>query len=97
MTKRVTIRGRSYPSQTAAAKALGVTLPTVNMAAKLGTLDYVGLGKEGTRQAMLSNRRAAKPIVLNGVEYESQVEAASALGLPPSYLSGYFKVMERLQ
>lgn len=44
--KAVTIRGVEYISQTAAARALGVTQQVVSVARGRGTLDAVGLKKE---------------------------------------------------
>lgn len=43
--KSVTIRGTTYPSRTAAAKALGVTPSAVSQAEKYGWLDHVGLAR----------------------------------------------------
>lgn len=42
-----TIRGVTYPSQKAAALALGVSTTAIHMASKLGTLDNVGIRKFG--------------------------------------------------
>jgi hypothetical protein len=42
--KPVTIRGQEFPSRSAAAKHLGLSLAAVSKADKLGTLDRVGLG-----------------------------------------------------
>lgn len=44
--KPVTIRGRTYESHVAAAKALGVSDRTISMAVKRGTLDRVAMRKE---------------------------------------------------
>lgn len=66
--KPVTIRGVTYPSYTAAAKANNVTKAAVMLAATRGTLDNVGLGIK-------------KPITINGVKYASQREASKALGV----------------
>ena len=44
--KPVTIRGRTYESHVAAAKALGVSDRTISMAVKRGTQDRVALSKE---------------------------------------------------
>lgn len=43
--KSVTIRGTTYPSQTAAAKALGVTPQAVSLAIRYGGLDRLGLSR----------------------------------------------------
>lgn len=45
MPHPVTIRGVTYPSQTAAAKALGVSTSRISNAKREGTLDLVGLRK----------------------------------------------------
>ena len=44
--KPVTIRGRTYESHVAAAKALGVSDRTISMAVKRGTQDRVAMSKE---------------------------------------------------
>lgn len=44
--KPVTIRGVTYESHVAAAKALGVSDRTISMAVKRGTLDSIALRKE---------------------------------------------------
>ena len=44
----VTIRGVTYESHTAAAKALGVTDRAISMAVKRGTQDRIALSKEIT-------------------------------------------------
>lgn len=46
--KPVTIRGVTYESHVAAAKALGVSDRTISMAVKRGTQDRVALRKEKT-------------------------------------------------
>lgn len=66
-----TVRGVVYPSQCAAARALGVRQTTVNKAARIGTLDNLGTG--------LPNYR--KPITVNGVEYPSTRHAERAHGI----------------
>jgi len=54
--KSIIIRGTSYPSQTAAAKALGVTSQAINQADARKTLHRVGLGEMG-RDPSKSRRR----------------------------------------
>ena len=66
----VTIRGVEYPSQAAAAAALGVNPGTIHCAAKHGRLDAVGLGTN-----------PSKPTTIRGVEYPSRRAAAQALGV----------------
>lgn len=68
----VVIRGRHYPSQKAAAQALGVTPATVNDALNRGTIDRVGLGRAAA---------SAVPVTIRGRRYASQTEAARALGV----------------
>ena len=69
------IRGQLYPSQTAAAYALGVSLSRINHAVADGTTDTVGLGRSG---------RPGKPCYLNGKRWPSRAAAARALGVPAS-------------
>jgi hypothetical protein len=64
----VTIHGVTYPSQTAAALALGVSARTVSAAKKRDALDRVGLD-------------AFEPLTIRGVTYPSQTAAALALGV----------------
>jgi phage protein U len=64
----VTICGVTYPSQTAAALALGVSARTVSAAKKRDALDRVGLD-------------AVEPLTIRGVTYPSQTAAALALGV----------------
>lgn len=68
----VTIRGVQYESQTAAARALGVSQHTVWIALENGTLDRVGLGRG------LNN---ARPVLLDGVLYRSGAELRRVLGI----------------
>lgn len=93
MTKPVTIRGVAYPSQKAAAEALGVAKATVCAAAKRGTLDKVGLGlsQPGCEPAY------TRPTTVAGVTYPSRKAAAEALGVTLSQLSGYMSVVEVLE
>ncbi len=67
----VRIRGQDYPSQTAAARALGVSKSTVCLALDRGAIDRVGLG------------RKVRPIAtcVDGVWYRSQCQAAADTGL----------------
>jgi len=41
----VTIRGTTYPSQAAAARALGISVQAVHDALNRGRIDYAGLGR----------------------------------------------------
>ena len=72
------IRGTLYPSQSAAARALGVPQAAIYLAAEAGTLDNAGLGRNATR------RYAA---ILDGVRYESQADLARAAGVNPEWLN----------
>lgn len=91
MTRAVTIRGTVYPSQRAAADALGVKPATIAAARDAGTLDYVGLGPvSGERKARTSRRET----IIGGEVYASRTAAAQALGLPLSAVSGYARVAD---
>lgn len=68
------IRGEIYPSQTDAARAIGVHVSTVNRALDRGTEDNVGLGPQG---------HSHKPCTINGQRYPSRASAARALGVTP--------------
>jgi len=72
----VTIRGVTYPSQTAAAGALGVSQATISNAMARGTLDGVGLGVDGTPRG-----REQVPVTIRGVSYPSITAAAKAHGV----------------
>jgi hypothetical protein len=92
MTKSITVRGVTYPSQKAAAYALGVTGQTLGAANRRGTLDTVGLGPlqkgcEGVHK---------KPVILHGVEWASRAALAEHLGVSQSQLSSYFTVRDAL-
>lgn len=71
----LTIRGVEYPSQLAAAKALGISVPAICNAKKRGTLETVGLNPKRTEPS---------PVMIRGVVYRSQYAAAKALGLAAS-------------
>ena len=68
------IRGVLYPSQGAAARALGVHYTTVAKAMEEGTLDRVGLNPKG--------RRIGQPVEIDGVHYRSIRQASKATGIP---------------
>ena len=67
----ITIRGVTYPTAQAAARALGVQEQTVHVALRAGALDTVGMG---------SGHRAAMPVRVLGKTYPSARAAAAALG-----------------
>jgi hypothetical protein len=73
VTREVTIRGVTYPSQRHAAEALGVAPQTVAHAVKRGTADNVGLGplQKGCKPPRLC------AITIGGVAYtlEDAIEA----------------------
>ena len=92
MTKSIAVRGVTYPSQKAAAYALGVSEATVGSAKRRGTLDTVGLGPlqkgcEGVHK---------KPIIMDGVEWPSRAALAEHLGVSQSQLSSYFTVRDAI-
>jgi hypothetical protein len=68
----VRVRGVVYPSQRAAATALGVAEKTVRNALDAGTIDLVGLLVAG---------RPGKPCTYRGAEYPSMTAAAIACGV----------------
>ncbi len=72
-SKPVTIRGINYPSLTAAASALGVSVGSVSLAVKRGTEDTIGLGFR--KQADLE---------CDGVIYTNVRELAQAIGHTPA-------------
>lgn len=69
------IRGTLYPSQRAAAMALGVHPQTVTQALERGTENNIGLGRRGAPGA---------PCYMNGKRWPSQAAAARALGVRPA-------------
>ena len=92
MTKSITVWGVTYPSQKAAADALGISRSAVSSAKQRGTLDTVGLGplKKGCEGVH------TKPIIMDGVEWPSRAALAEHLGVRPSELSSYFKVCDAI-
>ena len=77
------INGTIYPSQKAAAQALGVTQSAISNAVRLGHHDRVGknLGRLGNTNAH------AKAVTLFGVKFRSQKEASEQLGISRRHLS----------
>ena len=90
MTTPVTVRGVTYPSMTAAARALGVTKQAVSRALDKGTLDGVGFGRR-------CEPTYTRPTIVCGVAYPSRRSAAAALGVRPSQLSAYFTVLKAVE
>lgn len=77
--KPVTIRGTTYDNPRAAAEALGVTMGAIHSARRRDALDRVGVPGRfftGPRPG-----RAPKPIVIDGVTYETARVAAEKLGV----------------
>ena len=68
----VTIRGVTYPSFSAAARALNVAPQTVRQAKARGTLHRVGLGQLGKERM---------PVRIGGVTYADVYAASAALGV----------------
>ncbi len=74
----VSVRGVSYPSQTAAAKAFKVGQGHIHRMAKSGTLDNLGLG---------TNFKVKFPVEVDGEPFESQADAARHIGIRPEHLN----------
>jgi hypothetical protein len=93
VTREVTIRGVTYPSQRHAAEALGVAPQTVAHAVKRGTADNVGLGplQKGCKPPRLC------AITIGGVAYPSHKAAAEALGVTSTAISFYLKVLRAIE
>jgi hypothetical protein len=77
------IRGVLYPSQKAAAAALGVHYTTVHKAVEAGTQDRVGLSPRG--------RRIALPVEIDRVQYPSRRAAAMALRVSKEQIAAMMK------
>ena len=67
---QVTIDGVTYPSQTAAAEALGVHVSAITKAKRRGTIARIGRGPY-----------RAKPITVDGVSYPSMSAAYRETGI----------------
>ena len=74
----VTIRGVTYPTPKAAAKACGVRVGTIYAARQNGTLDRVGLGPKWHTGASHHN---AVEITIRGKTYPTIADAAADLGV----------------
>lgn len=72
LSKPITIGGKCYPSQNAAAKALGISESAISQAVRRGTLNGLGAGR-GVRQYV--------PVTIRGITYPSQTAACKALGV----------------
>lgn len=82
----VVIRGVQYPSQTSAARALGVPQSAVYQALERGTLDGVGLGR---------NHHSKLRMMVDGVEFESIADAAREIGMRPDCLVSRRKIRHK--
>lgn len=71
-TKQVIIRGVTYPTQAAAAKAFGVTEGAISVARKRGSLDALGEGSGGFR---------AVAVTIGGLRFRSMEEAGRFYGV----------------
>lgn len=67
----VTIRGITYPSQYAAARALGVPQSSITIALNRGDLSGVGMGRNWQRKFAVS---------VDDVQYETMTLAAMEIG-----------------
>jgi len=80
----VLIRGQHYPSQRAAALALGVTQSAVSrMLTNRGHREGCGLRKYGAP----GNRNASRPLTIGPLTFESRTKAAEALGITRNQIS----------
>lgn len=71
--KPITIRGVTYPSQRAAAKALGLADATISQAKDEGRLDLIGTDVRAPHRGV--------PVEIGGVEYVSNRDARRHTGL----------------
>ena len=80
----VVIRGQHYPSQRAAAAALGVTQSAVSrMLTNRGHLEGCGLRKYGAP----GNQNNARPLTVGPMTFPSRKKAAEALGITRNQIS----------
>ncbi|QNN99773.1 hypothetical protein P67b_00014 [Ruegeria phage Tedan] len=75
MTNPVRIRGVDYPSQKAAADALGVSSWTIHYRLNRGTMQDLGATRPKTGPV------SAIPCIVHGVRYKSMTEAKKVLRL----------------
>ena len=87
--KSITVRGVTYPSHHEAARQLNLSVGTVYLAKKRGTLD--GLGMSTRKRAAETNYITATPTRINGIHYPSMQAAANALNINRSTL---YRVLE---
>ena len=87
--KPITVRGVTYDSHHAAARALNLSVGTIYLAKKRGTVD--GLGMTARTRAAVNHYKMATPTRINGVHYPSIQAAANALNINRSTL---YRVLE---
>ena len=80
------VRGVVYESLAAASRAIGISVPSLRQAIDRGTEDYAGLGK---------NHRQKRPIIIDGVRYESFKDAADACGMTRQGMFWIAKLAQR--
>ena len=83
---RVTIRGVTYETVRAAAKAHGVSISHIYNKVASGTQDNIGVGVGRWRKPR--HRFDGNKIVLYGVEFPSMTAASLALGFKQHYIRG---------
>ncbi len=81
----VRIRGVDYPSQAAAARALGVAPSTVSIALDEGWVDRVGMG-------IRRGGHPGRPCWYRGKRYPSRTAAAKACGVSVAAVSNAVKL-----
>ena len=87
--KPITVRGVTYPSHHEAARQLNLSVGTIYLAKKRGTVD--GLGMTARTRAAVNHYTMATPTRINGVHYPSIQAAANALNINRSTL---YRVLE---
>lgn len=87
MPKTCTIKGVEYPSVSAAAKALGLSISYVARRVQEGEEDRIKGVDMRRREARHKIGRAGDPITIRGVTYPSHAVAAEALGVSSATIS----------
>ncbi|SMO63934.1 helix-turn-helix domain-containing protein [Paracoccus laeviglucosivorans] len=83
-TVPVLVRGKLYPSISAAASALGISGPSIShQLQRYGCADRAGLGLFGPR---VRCNHKAKPVKIHGREFPSIAAAARFMGVSPTHL-----------
>ena len=83
------IRGAKYPSQLAAARALGISHSAISLAVRRGDLNNVGLTKR--------SGRVGKSTTVGGVTYPTRQAACDAVGVYPGKLKDILDAEKRDQ